>query len=779
LSYAWFKDGAQIDSTANPTAAQSTFIINNAAATDAGQYHVVVSNPINGVQSAIANVVIGDDHTPPQMLFFSQVAGSTRSFRLAVTERLCDTPDCANDATFVFNWVFGEVGGGETLMESVAPENGTNYICTIPDPFAVDPTKKYYLQPVPGLITDLFGNALSGSITSSPVVVFNTDIADAEIHSQANADIALGAATSVSVDNDDAGIAQALLRFNNLIGPGVNQVPQGAVIINATLTLMQTDQGSAANFHRMLVDWDQATVTWNSLVDGVTANDVEAVLASDALSTAEPFPNGPMNIDVTRGVQAWANGAVNYGWAVLSTGTGGWDWSTVESGASAPSLAVTYTVPPCTTQPVFTTHPANTTVTEGTSFTLTASLTGACNATYQWTRNSVDIPGATGSSYTAVGVPGAGGNGGAYRLRVTNPNGTATSNPATVTVNPDTSAPVITRVTSTATTVTLLFSKQLSTAGTYAFNPAVSGVTATLANGANNGTVTVSSAARTLTTPYRLTVTGARDNRVSQNFISPNPSVIDLTGVTPVLSFANAGNWNYSTNSQNNNPNWKTGTFGPEWLVGEQFFGFEPTAAITNALPIQPNPIKTPLQANDTNVLGAGNSEIFVSQYFVKQVTLPALEANTAFAISFWIDDGAIFYLDGVEIGRYQMPAGAVTFTTRSTGGNGEAVLQTLLFSASAGVHTLAVEVHQAGVSTSDVVFGLEINKVTLPSKLAIANSQGTNIVSWTADAAWGLTSSQNVPGNYAPVTGNPTRSFRVPPAAQTNTTFYRLHYTP
>jgi hypothetical protein len=185
------------------------------------------------------------------------------------------------------------------------------------------------------------------------------------------------------------------------------------------------------------------------------------------------------------------------------------------------------------------------------------------------------------------------------------------------------------------------------------------------------------------------------------------------------------------------------------------------------------------LTANDTNVLGFGNSEIFVSAYFVRQVTLPALEANTAFAISFYIDDGAIFYLDGVEIGRYQMPAGPVTFTTRSTGGNGEAVLRTHLFSASAGNHTLAVEVHQAGVSTSDVVFGLEINKVTLPTKLAIANNQGTNIVSWSTDNGWGLNSSQNVDGNYNPVAGNPVRSFRVPPAAQTNHTFYRLQYAP
>ncbi len=785
LAYQWFKDGVPIDGLANPSATQSTLVITNAQVEDSGSYYVTVSDATGGVISDNATVNVDGRGDPPLMLSFSLVPGSTNAFRLSVDEPLCEGPPFGacpfGDATFVFNWEFGEVGGAPTWLESIVPENGTNYIFTLPEGFVINRKKSYRLQPLPDSVTDRFNSyPLSGSITSSPVQIFNADVADAEIHSNAQADTALGAATSVTVDLDDAGIAQGLLRFNDLFGPGENQISAGTVIINATLILNQTDPGSAARFHRMLVNWDQATVTWNSLTNGVTADGVEAVGTPDGISVSEPFPNGPMHVDVTPSVQAWADGSPNYGWAILSTGTGGWDFSSAESG-TPPILVVTYRDIGESFVPQITFHPASVTVTEGNSFILTAGVSGALGAIYQWTRNNVDIPGANGSSYTAIGVPGAGGNGGSYRLRVTNPNGTATSNPALVTINPDLTPPVITRVTGGAdgTTVTLLFSKALSTAGTYAFEPTLADVTAALNNGAHTRTVTVSSAARTLTTPYRLTVTDTRDNRVSQNLISPNPSFVDLTGVSSVLSWAAPGNWNYATNDQAANPNWKTGTFGPEWLVGQQFFGFEPSASVTNALPIQPDPIKTPLQANDTNVLGTGNSEIFVSQYFHRQVTLPVLEPNTVFALSFYIDDGAIFYLDGVEIGRYQMPAGPVTFTTRSTGGNGEAVLQTLLFSAGAGTHHLAVEVHQAGVSSSDVVFGLQISKITVPGTLSIARDQGTNIVSWTADAAWGLTSSQRVNGNYAPVSGNPPRIFRVPPTAQTNNAFYRLQYTP
>lgn len=77
-----------------------------------------------------------------------------------------------------------------------------------------------------------------------------------------------------------------------------------------------------------------------------------------------------------------------------------------------------------------------------------------------------------------------------------------------------------------------------------------------------------------------------------------------------------------------------------------------------------------------------------------------------------FLDDGAIFFLNGREIARVRMPAGPVTRDTLAEQGVGaaeeERVALTLPASALVrGTNVLAVEVHQIGPQSSDIVFGL------------------------------------------------------------------------
>jgi len=88
--------------------------------------------------------------------------------------------------------------------------------------------------------------------------------------------------------------------------------------------------------------------------------------------------------------------------------------------------------------------------------------------------------------------------------------------------------------------------------------------------------------------------------------------------------------------------------------------------------------------------------------------------ANAMVNVSF--DDGAAVYLNGVEIGRVNLPAapGGIDFQTFATAtvGDGFDTIETFEFDPAMlnnGENTLAVEIHQANATSSDTYFDLEL----------------------------------------------------------------------
>ncbi len=77
------------------------------------------------------------------------------------------------------------------------------------------------------------------------------------------------------------------------------------------------------------------------------------------------------------------------------------------------------------------------------------------------------------------------------------------------------------------------------------------------------------------------------------------------------------------------------------------------------------------------------------------------------------IDDGAVFYLNGVEVLRPGMDGGAISYSTLATNLVGDAAWDGPFTipagSLVAGDNVLAVEVHQATTNSSDIVFGCEL----------------------------------------------------------------------
>jgi hypothetical protein len=132
--------------------------------------------------------------------------------------------------------------------------------------------------------------------------------------------------------------AQALVRFDDVVGDAEGQVPTGATVNSARLTVETVDEGDGGAVHRLLSDWSESD-TWASLDDGISADGSDAT--ADAEWVTGPLPTGTTSLDVTAGVQAWVDGEPNHGWAILPLGDDGWEFSTAE-GTTTPVLTVTF-----------------------------------------------------------------------------------------------------------------------------------------------------------------------------------------------------------------------------------------------------------------------------------------------------------------------------------------------------------------------------------------------------------------------------------------------------
>ncbi|RIK76533.1 MAG: hypothetical protein DCC68_19155 [Planctomycetota bacterium] len=141
---------------------------------------------------------------------------------------------------------------------------------------------------------------------------------------------------------------------------------------------------------------------------------------------------------------------------------------------------------------------------------------------------------------------------------------------------------------------------------------------------------------------------------------------------------------------------------GTIWRSGPGLIGRETTPA---ALPA---PIGTDL--------ATGYTSSVVAYYFQHEFNFAGAPAGATVRMRHVIDDGAIFYLNGVEIpgSRYLMPAGSVTGTTQAlapgvdnAGYSSFTEIPVAMFNL--GNNVLSAEVHQLGTGSSDIVFGLEL----------------------------------------------------------------------
>ena len=156
----------------------------------------------------------------------------------------------------------------------------------------------------------------------------------------------------MDVDGSDAsGNPQhVIIKFPNIFGSGESQIPPGATILTATLTLYNDDDpGDDPIIYILRENWTELEATWNNRTAtslwtdpgayGSTSCDT-SISASTTLGTANAYDD----IDVTEFVQNWSNGAPNYGFLVYPGGTSGITISSKDDPDTnqRPLLTVTY-----------------------------------------------------------------------------------------------------------------------------------------------------------------------------------------------------------------------------------------------------------------------------------------------------------------------------------------------------------------------------------------------------------------------------------------------------
>lgn len=161
--------------------------------------------------------------------------------------------------------------------------------------------------------------------------------------------------------------------------------------------------------------------------------------------------------------------------------------------------------------------------------------------------------------------------------------------------------------------------------------------------------------------------------------------------------------WKYLDNGSNQGTAWRNTNFNDSaWASGPAQLGYG--------------------DADEATVVGYGPdiNKKYITTYFRHSFGVPPLGGLDPPVAGLFLrvlrDDGAVVYLNGVEVFRSNMPGGTIGHTTLALGSVPPADETTMFHTANvvvnrlvAGPNVLAVEVHQASTNSSDLSFDLEL----------------------------------------------------------------------
>ncbi len=170
---------------------------------------------------------------------------------------------------------------------------------------------------------------------------------DTFVNNGNNLEEVMGQEAEFEWDGEDAGGTNwGLLRFDNIIGSGENQIPEGTEINSAILKLQIVDPGSTGTLHELLEGSEDAPTDFNEedtsmlfFADGF--GPVAGVDYNDEVLAEVPGSTGILELDVTSSITKYANGEENRGWIFVPGGSNGAVATASDAVIFPPRLTVT------------------------------------------------------------------------------------------------------------------------------------------------------------------------------------------------------------------------------------------------------------------------------------------------------------------------------------------------------------------------------------------------------------------------------------------------------
>lgn len=216
------------------------------------------------------------------------------------------------------------------------------------------------------------------------------------------------------------------------------------------------------------------------------------------------------------------------------------------------------------------------------------------------------------------------------------------------------------------------------------------------------------------------------------------PVQISVVSPTTTIVIGRGSPWRYLDNNVPPGVGWTNVTFNDAaWKSGAAQLGYG--------------------DGDETTVVsfGSDSNAKHITTWFRRSFTLTNITRYLTLDLAVLRDDGAVVYLNGLEVFRSNMPDGAISASTLASsaaaGGDETSNFYTKALNTALlreGPNVLAVEIHQSGANSSDLSFDLELSGTLAPIIPTIQLTSPANNTEFFAPATVPLAASAADPEN-------------------------------